>query len=108
MSEVERYKVAYSLRFDAEWLTELGPFIAATNTEVVSTTVIGNEVHMLVRAFPEHEAELRVTFGPPQYESPKRVVKRTLVPIFATPAEEIEARKARYAAGSHRPTTAQR
>jgi hypothetical protein len=49
----ERFKVAYKLRFDSAALPVLGSLCASVNLEVLNTTVIGREVHILARMCPD-------------------------------------------------------
>ena len=102
----ERYKVAYSLRFEKDRLPALGFLCSTHNLEVLNTTVTGDEVHMLTRFAPEAVDADRDAFGDARYESPKRVVKGVLVPMYDNPAQEIEARKLRAANPPRPPSTA--
>lgn len=96
--ETERYKVAYTLHFHAGKLAEVGALCAQVNLEVLHTNASGEHVAMLVKVAPEDAEVVRERLDARVvYESPKAVTRRVLVPQYASPVEEIEARRARAA-----------
>lgn len=92
----ECYKVAYTLRFPVERLAALGPLCAAVNLEVLNTSTASGDAHVLARMAPEDEAAVREALQcEPRYESPAKVTRGVLAPMYTSPAEEIKARMAR-------------
>jgi len=105
----ERFKVAYKLRFDSAALPVLGSLCASVNLEVLNTTVIGREVHILARMCPDDgEAVAGALSCTPQYESPAKYTRGVLVPIYTSPAQEVEARQAHARTPTNTPATAPR
>ena len=105
MSAPERFKVSYSLRFDTTALPALGGLCASVNLEVLNTTAIGNEVHVLARMCPDDIETVATSLScEPRYESPTKYTRGVLVPIYTSPTQEIEARQARARTPTNTPT----
>jgi hypothetical protein len=86
MSAPERFKVSYSLRFDTTALPALGGLCASANLEVLNTTKIGNEVHVLARLCPDDIETVATSLScEPRYESPNEVHTRCARPHLHQP-----------------------
>ena len=105
MSARERYKFTYSLRFDTAALPALGGLCASVNLEVLNTTVIGSDVHVLARVCPDDiDAVAAALSCTPRYESPAKYTRGVLVPIYTSPAQEVEALETRARTPANTPT----
>ena len=105
MSARERYKVTYSLRFDASALPALGGLCASVNLEVLNTQAIGGQVHVLARLCPDDIETVAAALScEPRYESPTKYTRGVLVPVYTSPTQEIEARQARARTPTNTPT----
>lgn len=105
MSAPERYKVTYSLRFDATVLSALGGLCASVNLEVLNTTAIGSDVHVLARACPDDIETVATSLScEPRYESPAKYTRGVLVPIYTSPAQEVAVLETRARTPTNTPT----
>ena len=106
MSAPERYKVTYSLRFDAAALPALGGLCASVNLEVLNTQAIGGQVHVLARLCPDDIETVAVSLScEPRYESPTKYTRGVLVPIYTSPAQEVAVLETRARTPANTPTT---
>jgi len=105
MSAPERFKVSYSLRFDTTALPALGGLCASANLEVLNTTKIGNEVHVLARLCPDDIETVATSLScEPRYESPTKYTRGVLVPIYTSPAQEVAVLETRARTPTNTPT----
>ena len=106
MSAPERYKVTYSLRFDAAALPALGGLCASVNLEILNTQAIGGQVHVLARMCPDDIETVATSLScEPRYESPAKYTRGVLVPIYTSPAQEVAALETRARTPANTPTT---
>ena len=105
MSARERYKVTYSLRFDASALPALGGLCASVNLEVLNTQAIGGQVHMLARLCPDDIETVAAALScEPRYESPTKYTRGVLVPVYTSPAQEVAVLETRARTPTNTPT----
>jgi len=106
MSAPERYKVTYSLRFDAAALPALGGLCASVNLEVLNTQAIGGQVYILARVCPDDIETVATSLScEPRYESPAKYTRGVLVPIYTSPAQEVAVLETRARTPANTPTT---